>query len=229
MGGVRIDAGCRTAIPGLLVAGEDAGGVHGANRLGGNGVAESTVFGAVAGETAAALCRERAEPPPFDPAAARAGADRAARFLRPGSSPFALRSRLDDLMWERGGLVREGEGLALALRQLEAMAAELESVGVPGGRSLNFGWQAALDVENLLTVARLVVEAAAHRTESRGSHYRSDFPLRDDKGWLQHTVTCGDGSVRTEPVVLTRLHPVAGQLSSPPSSGEPADSVDTPE
>jgi succinate dehydrogenase / fumarate reductase flavoprotein subunit/fumarate reductase flavoprotein subunit len=207
MGGVRIDTGCRTAIPGLLVAGEDAGGVHGANRLGGNGVAESTVFGAVAGETAAGFCGGPAPPPPFDAAAAAAAADRAARFLRTGSSPFELRARLNDLMWERGGLVRDAGGLAEAAQEVGGMVEELEGAGVPGGGGLNFGWQAALDVENLLPVASLVLAAAAHRTESRGSHYRSDFPDRDDERWLRHTVAAGDGSVRTEPVALTRLQP----------------------
>lgn len=205
MGGVRIDPACRASVPGLLVAGEDAGGVHGANRLGGNGVAESTVFGAVAGETAAALCGGPGQPPAYDPAQAHGAAERAARFLRPGASPFDLRSRLNDGMWERGGLVRDGEGLARAAREIEVMTAELESVGVGGGRALNFGWQAALDVENLLLVARLVVAAAAHRTESRGSHYRSDFPARDDASWLRHTVTSAERGVRTEPAALTRL------------------------
>lgn len=209
MGGVRIDASCRTAIPGLLVAGEDAGGVHGANRLGGNGVAESTVFGAVAGEVAADLCRSTrlAE---FDQAAAAAAAAAAARFLRPGSSPYLLRQRLNSLMWQWGGLVRDADGLTKAASALDQMGAELEAVGAPGGRAYNPGWHEALNLENLLTVARLVVASALHRTESRGSHYRSDHPRRDDRRWLRRTVTrieSGRVLVETEPVALTRLQP----------------------
>ncbi len=209
MGGVRIDTGCRTTVPGLLVAGEDAGGVHGANRLGGNGVAESTVFGMVAGETAAALCRG-VPLAAFDPAQATAAAAAATRFLRPGRSPYRLRQRLNALMWDRGGLVRDEAGLIEAASSLERMQAELESVGVPGGRAYNPGWHEALNLENLLTVARLVIVSALHRTESRGSHFRSDHPERDDRRWLRRVVTQVQDDeviVKTEPVVLTRLRP----------------------
>ncbi len=209
MGGVRIDTSCRTTVPGLLVAGEDAGGVHGANRLGGNGVAESTVFGMVAGETAATLCRD-VPLADFDPAHAAAAAESATRFLRPGSSPYLLRQRLNALMWDSGGLVREEGGLVEAASSLERMKAELETVGVPGGRAYNPGWHEALNLENLLTVARLVIASALHRTESRGSHFRSDHPERDDDRWLRRVVTqIQDGAVvvKTEPVELTRLHP----------------------
>ena len=205
MGGVRIDPACRTSAPGLLVAGEDAGGVHGANRLGGNGVADSTVFGSVAGETAAAWCRE-APLPAYDAGAAEAAAGRAARFLRPGRLPFELRARLNLVMWERGGLVRDGEGLAAAAGELGRLTEELESVGVPGGRAFNTGWQEAMNLENLLTVAPLIVASAEARRESRGSHFRSDFPERDDARWLVRTVS-RPGEVRTEPVALPRLRP----------------------
>jgi len=209
MGGVRIDAGCRTSIAGLLAAGEDTGGVHGANRLGGNGVAESTVFGAIAGETAAAYCR--AHPlPAFDRAEADAAAARAARFLRPGRSPYALRQRLDALMWEKGGLVRDAAGLMEAAAELRQFKAALESVGVPGDRAYNPGWQEALDVESLLTVAPLLVASAALRTESRGAHYRDDYPQPDDAHWLRRVVVrkAGDDlALSTEPVRFARLRP----------------------
>jgi succinate dehydrogenase / fumarate reductase flavoprotein subunit/fumarate reductase flavoprotein subunit len=209
MGGVRIDPACQTAMPGLLVAGEDAGGVHGANRLGGNGVAESTVFGAIAGETAAGYCR--AHPlPSFDRAQADAAARRAGRFLRPGESPYPMRRRLNELMWDQGGLVRDASGLEEATRQLRALGGELESVGVPGGPAYNPGWQEALNLENLLTVAPLVIAAAAHREESRGSHYRSDFPQPDDRRWLRRVAVrqvAGGAVVSTTPVTFSRLAP----------------------
>lgn len=209
MGGVRIDRSCRTAMPGLLAAGEDAGGVHGANRLGGNGVAESTVFGMIAGETSASVCKD-ANLADFDPASASAASTAATRFLRPGSSPYALRRRLETLMWDNGGLVRDETGLSEALAGLDQIQAELETVGVPGGRAYNPGWQEALNLENLLTVARLVVASAAARTESRGSHYRSDHPARDDRHWLRRVVVKvedGEPSVSTELVRLSRLAP----------------------
>jgi len=206
MGGVRIDTRCRTSLPGLLVAGEDAGGVHGANRLGGNGVAESTVFGAVAGETAAAWCAS-APLPDFDPAAAEVAAERAARFLLRGRSPFVLRDRLNTLMWERGGLVRDAAGLGAAAAELAELGRRLEQVGVGGGRAFNPGWHEALNLENLLTVAPLILASAQAREESRGSHYRSDFPQRDDARWLRRIVSGRQGVIASEPVALTRLRP----------------------
>jgi succinate dehydrogenase / fumarate reductase flavoprotein subunit/fumarate reductase flavoprotein subunit len=214
MGGVRIDPACQTAQPGLLVAGEDAGGVHGANRLGGNGVAESTVFGAIAGETAVMYCQ--AHPlPPFDRAQADLAVRRAGRFLRPGQSPYPVRRRLNELMWEHGGLVREAAGLKQATRQLHALNEELEAVGVPGGRAFNPGWQEALNLENLLTVAPLVIAAAAHREESRGSHYRCDFPQPDDRRWLRRVSVrqqAGAPVVSTTAVTFSRLLPEMASL-----------------
>ena len=230
MGGLRIDGACRTAIPGLLVAGEDAGGVHGANRLGGNGVAESTVFGAVAGETAAAYCREN-EMPAFNRAMAANSATRAARFLRGGATPYPLRRRLNELMWEKGGLVRDVEGLATAAAELQELSAELETVGVPGGRAYNPGWQEALNLESLLTVAPLVVASAALREESRGSHFRSDFPRRDDDQWLRRVIVRqidGELEVRLEPVEFSRMRPETS-VPGTPSLSLPARGRDTEE
>jgi succinate dehydrogenase / fumarate reductase flavoprotein subunit/fumarate reductase flavoprotein subunit len=206
MGGIRIDTACRTAIPGLLVAGEDAGGVHGANRLGGNGVAESTVFGAVAGETAAEWCRN-AVLVGYDPSAAALAESRANRFLGDGRSPFALRDQLNTLMWEKGGLVRDAVGLATATTELLELRADLEEVGVGGGRAFNPGWQEALNLENLLEVALLVIASAQAREESRGSHFRSDFPDQDDSHWLRRVVTTREGVAGVEPVNLSRLRP----------------------
>ena len=211
MGGIRIGTDCRTAMPGLLVAGEDAGGVHGANRLGGNGVADSTVFGMVAGETAARWAREHTLPG-YDRAEADRIAAAATRFLRPGASPFGLRQRLDALMWDRAGLVRDEAGLSAAAAELRQIERDLGTIGVPGGRVYNPGWQEALNLENLVAVARLVVASAACRRESRGSHFRSDHPGRDDRGWLKRVVSRladQDVLVSTEPVLLTRIAPEA--------------------
>lgn len=209
MGGVHIDASCRTPIPGLLVAGEDAGGVHGANRLGGNGVAESTVFGSVAGESAAEHC-QRVSLADFDPASLETVGKAATRFLRHGTSPYTLRQELNELMWDYGGLVRDEDGLLRAAAGLDRIRADLETVGVPGGRAYNPGWHEALNLENLLTVAPLVIASAAARTESRGSHYRSDHPAPDDQRWLRHIFSgmqAGELHLRTEEVELSRIRP----------------------
>src|SRR5579875_518635 len=210
MGGVKIDRDCRCNLPGLLVAGEDAGGIHGANRLGGNGVADSTVFGARAGETAAALCAERPLAP-IDLAAARAAQEAALRPLgREGENPFALRDALQTVMWERVGLVRDAAGLRAALEALGELAERAERTGVRGGPRWNLAWQQALDVQNLVLVARLTAAAALYREESRGSHYRSDFPARDDARWLVNVHQQRQASAERiwdEPVALTRLRP----------------------
>lgn len=212
MGGVLIDPDCLTSVHGLLVAGEDAGGTHGANRLGGNGVAESTVFGARAGETAAAIVGARGL---YFPDAQRVAAsvERAYAPLRRerGEPPFALTDALKETMWTHCGLVRSRVGLLQARARLAELRERSAQVAVAGPKEANPTWQQALDLESQLTVAQLIVESALVREESRGAHFRSDFPDRDDEGWLRAVLVSrnGDGepAVTTRPVELTRLAP----------------------
>jgi succinate dehydrogenase/fumarate reductase flavoprotein subunit len=211
MGGVVVDRDCRTSIPGLLVAGEDTGGTHGANRLGGNGVAESTVFGARAGDLAALLAREREI---REPVAGQAEAARNAAYLPlhrdSGPNPFALSRRLKDVMWEGCGVVRDTEGLERALAQVEELTEQAAAVAVPGPPRVNYGWQETLDLISQLTVASAMIVSALARQESRGAHYRADFPERDD-GWLRYVTVRrgpdGEPEVDTRPVELARLRP----------------------
>jgi succinate dehydrogenase/fumarate reductase flavoprotein subunit len=214
MGGVCIDADGQTAVPGLLVAGEDAGGVHGANRLGGNGVAESTVFGARAGDRAARLANER-DPREPDPAEVAASIARALAPFRAGDgpTPFAVTSALKEAMWEDCGLVRDRTGLLRARARVDDLCAEADRIAVTGPRRMNPAWQEALDVRNQLTVARLMVAAALAREESRGAHFRADFPAQDDDRWLRAIIVRkgADGAPELDerPVELTRLRPEA--------------------
>ena len=209
MGGVAIDDACRTAVAGLLVAGEDAGGVHGANRLGGNGVAESCVFGARAGVTAAQLCAER-DVPAADEAEARSALETALQALTrapdEGENPFAIRDEVQTTMWEDVGLVRSEPQLRRAITKLEELASRAKRCSAPGGRAWNLRWQQALDVRNLVTVATLTARSALHRTETRGSHARSDFPDRDDRRWLVN-VHIREDRITEIPVELTRARP----------------------
>jgi succinate dehydrogenase / fumarate reductase flavoprotein subunit/fumarate reductase flavoprotein subunit len=212
MGGVQIDARCHSSLAGLLVAGEDSGGTHGANRLGGNGVAESTVFGAIAGDVAAseALDTRRL---PLDPDHVAAIEQEALRPLEsPGDEdPFELRSRLEDLMWENVGLVRSEGSCLAALQELRELHERASSTSAPNFRRVNLAWAEALDLRNLVQVAELVTRSALERHESRGAHYRSDYPEADDGHWLRNVYVQRDagGGVRVwdEPVEFTYVKP----------------------
>ena len=213
MGGVVVDPDCRTGIDGLFAAGEDTGGVHGANRLGGNGVAESTVFGGIAGDGMAAFVAGRPRPR-LSPSALEATAARCAAPLgrAGGAEVYAIQRELRDLMWERAGLVRDAEGLGVAAVTLERLAERLEVVGVPGHGSLNTAWQDWLNLESQLTAARLIVASALARRESRGAHWRRDFPAPAAAPPVSVRVQRRDDgpAVWAEAVAMTRARPAAG-------------------
>ncbi len=213
MGGVVVDPDCRTEMDGLFAAGEDTGGVHGANRLGGNGVAESTVFGGIAGDVMAAFVAGRPRPR-LSPAALEAAAARCAAPLgrAGGAEVYAIQRELRDLMWERAGLVRDAEGLGVAAVTLQRLAERLEVVGVPGHGSLNTAWQDWLNLDSQLTAARLIVASALARRESRGAHWRRDFPAPAATTPVSIRVQRRDGVpvVWEEPVAMTRARPRAG-------------------
>ena len=213
MGGVRIDADCRSSMPGLFVAGEDAGGVHGANRLGGNGVAESTVFGGRAGYAVAETLEHVDERQPDRRFAERVVREAEAILAREsGENVFRLRERLENLMWEKVGVVRCGPDLEAALIELAELKQRADRVAAPGGRRLNWAWTEALDLQNMLLVAEMTARSALRRTESRGSHYRGDFPEKDDSTWLRNVCLVRRGEqllLWEEPVVFSRLDPRA--------------------
>jgi fumarate reductase flavoprotein subunit len=214
MGGVVIDRSCRTDVEGLFAAGEDTGGVHGANRLGGNGVAESTVFGGIAGDVMADWVVGRPRPPIAASAVQTAVAAVTAPLARSeGESLYALQGRLRQVMWEHVGLIRSGEGLRLALGEIEDVSRRLDAVAVRGGGAYNLAWQDWLNLENQATAAWLIARSALERTESRGSHYRRDFPETASEA-VAVLAGFADGAgpkVWTEPVRFTRLKPDAGR------------------
>jgi len=217
MGGLVVDPACHTTIEGLFAAGEDTGGVHGANRLGGNGVAESTVFGGIAGDVMAEFVAERAAP---RPAAATAVGEIAARLTAPlerrGGDLYALQRELRQVMWDRAGLVRDGEGLKAAAATAERIAGELARAGVPGGPAFNLAWQDWINLTNQTAVARLITTSALARTESRGAHYRNDFPAPSAAPLYSVRVQnrAGETAVWTEPVALTRASPAGARRVS---------------
>jgi succinate dehydrogenase/fumarate reductase flavoprotein subunit len=212
MGGVVIDTACRTAIEGLFAAGEDAGGVHGANRLGGNGVAESTVFGGIAGDVMAEFVTSRPMPAPDAGALEDDARAMTASLARAPRDLYGLQRELRDVMWEKAGLVRDGDGLQEALGAIERIAERLEATGVPGGRQFNPAWQDWLNVRSQATAARLITLSALGRRESRGAHYRRDFPEASRGPLVSVRVQwrAGAPAVWAEPVALTRAVPPVG-------------------
>ncbi|MCZ6474654.1 MAG: FAD-binding protein, partial [SAR324 cluster bacterium] len=209
MGGLEIDTQCRTRLEGLFVAGEDACGVHGANRLGGNGVAESTVFGGIAGDVIAQWVKE-APLVPFQASQAEAIIARCnAPFGRdPANSVYPLRDRMRELMWRKVGVVRNGKELEAALEELHALREQLQEVGVGNGRVYNLAWMDTLNMENFLDVSEMVVCSAIARKESRGAHYRSDFTDQDDEGYLCNFILTRDDPIpRKQQVAMPRLRP----------------------
>jgi fumarate reductase flavoprotein subunit len=211
MGGVPFRADCSTELEGLFAAGEDTGGVHGANRLGGNGVANSTVFGGLAGDAMAAWVEGKSMRAP-DEAAIAAGVARAtAPFEREAGDLEAIREGLYDTMWEEIGIVRDAGSLARGRATLDRFAADLARAGVADTtREYAMTWQDWLNLENLTLVSRAITEAADARTDSRGAHFRADFPQTGDLATSRYTlVRLADGAMRTttEPVAFARVKP----------------------
>ncbi len=211
MGGVRITVDCESNIPGLFVAGEDAGGVHGANRLGGNGVADSTVFGARAGDKAAEYVMNLRQAPKYSSAQVKEiEASMLAPFRRQeGENPYKLTKELKNLMWEKVGLVRNGKDLKEAVNALRDLAERVERIAFKGGRAYNVAWQESLNIRNLVTVAKMVADSALLREESRGSHYRSDFAETNNEDWLKNIFAIkgddGEPKYHVEDVVQNRI------------------------
>lgn len=212
MGGVIFRPDCTTALEGLFAAGEDTGGVHGANRLGGNGVANSTVFGGIAGDSMArwvAAGADWAEPDMDRVQAAVAAA--CAPLSRPAGDLHALRQRLSECMWNDAGIVRDELGLKRAMQELADISEALHRIGAAGSeRAFNLTWHDWLNLDSLVQVSRAIVHAALAREDSRGAHFREDYPqVRDlEHSWFS-VVTLRDGQLQVErqPVAFTRVRP----------------------
>jgi len=219
MGGVLFHPDCSTALPGLFAAGEDTGGVHGANRLGGNGVANSTVFGGVAGDRMAAWLAEGAELQAPDAEAVQAGVDRYTRPLDlPAGDLGAIREDLFELMWEDVGIVRNAGQLGRARERLAQLDRSLQDIGIGSrDRAFNLTWHDWMNLSNLIQVSRAITEAALARQDSRGAHFREDFPEAGSPEESAYTCVTGQGDglqVRFQPVQFTRIKPGESLLST---------------
>ncbi len=212
MGGVVCEPDTSTAMANLFVAGEDAGGAHGANRLGGNGVANSTVFGGIAGDT---MARHVVAGSALRDPNEGAIDDAIGGALRPfGQKPGnlnGLRDRLLDLMWDHVGVIRDAQGLQKGLDGLTSLRAELATTGLADdGRVFNLTWHDWLNLESLITVSEVVAHAALSRENSRGAHYRDDFRREGGLDASAFTVARQSGnefSVTQQPVAFTIVKP----------------------
>ena len=215
MGGVEFAADCATARPGLFVAGEDAGGVHGADRLGGNGVANSTVFGGIAGETMAAWVRKEGALRDPDRAEIEAAHERCELPMRRKAAAHggleALRERLYETMWEKAGIIRNAAGLQSARADLRAIDAELDAHTLAdSNRAFNLSWHDWMNLKSLVEVGRVIASAALSRSDSRGAHFRDDFPESgplDPSAYTSVRMKGGALDISMKPVVFTRVSP----------------------
>lgn len=223
MGGVLFGVDCTTQLAGLFAAGEDTGGVHGANRLGGNGVANSTVFGGIAGDSMAAWVAGHPALREPDPAAIeRSIAEHEAPFAIAPGSIEEIREALYDCMWNDVGILRDAEGLARAATRLAELDARLSRTGVGGtDRAFNLSWHDWLNLRNLIAVSRVIAAAAISREDSRGAHFREDHPEPGDLGQSTFTVARwrdGTVSIGRKPVEFTRVRPghslIAGETTA---------------
>ena len=183
MGGVRVDPDSQmSVVPGLFAAGECGAGLHGANRLGGNSLSDLLVFGKRAGEYAARYAKENSLGAINADEVALAEKQALAAFARDGAEgPYAVQYGLQDMMQDLVGIVRQEKEMLQALERIEQLKARAQRVGVSGNREYNPGWHTAIDLNNLLTVSEMVTRAALERKESRGAHFRDDYPAKDDK------------------------------------------------
>jgi fumarate reductase flavoprotein subunit len=212
MGGVICRPDTSTEWPGLFVAGEDASGMHGANRLGGNGVANSTVFGGIAGDTMPRWIAANPGHRPPDQAVLDKEISRALHPLRREPQDLnELRERLLDTMWNDVGVIRDREGLDRAAAALADIHAELLATGIPEAeRAFNMGWHDWLNLRSLCEISRVITLAARQRENSRGAHYRSDFPQEGDLASSRFTVVRqgADGlDIAEQPVEFTHVKP----------------------
>jgi len=189
MGGVEFEMDCSTASPGLYAAGEDCGGVHGANRLGGNGVANSTVYGGIAGEAMARFVAKEGILRDPDESIIEQGIARAERpFGQKSDNLNALRENLWQNMWNEVGIMRTAESLTKGQQAISQHRQELVKTGLADGdRAFNLTWHDWLNMDSLLEISSVITTASQLREDSRGAHFREDFPDTGDLDTTKYT------------------------------------------
>jgi fumarate reductase flavoprotein subunit len=228
MGGVEFNGDTSTAVPGLFAAGEDCGGVHGANRLGGNGVANSTVYGGIAGDNMAAYVAKQSQWRDVDQSAVDAGIERAEQpFAQPHRDLSELRDTLGRDMWDHIGILRTEQGITTGIDKVEQHRADLAHYGVADkDRAFNLSWHDWINLQNMLDISLVIGKASLARGDSRGAHYREDNPDTADLEKTTYTRVSG-----TADELVTEMIPVSFDIVSPGQSliadeaGKPPESV----
>ena len=206
MGGVKVDADSQmTSVPGLFATGECAAGLHGANRLGGNSLSDLLVFGKRAGEYAARYAKEIGEVKVNEKEVDHIANESLAPFERgaAGENPFEIQNQLQDMMQDLVGIVRTESDLETSIEKLKEFEARASNVGCNGNRGYNPGWHTAIELNHMITVAKAIAISAKERKESRGGHFRDDYPEKSET-YSQMNVTLrkdaeGNIEVRQEP------------------------------
>ena len=210
MGGALINTQCQTHLDGLYVAGEDSGGVHGANRLGGNGIADSTVFGGIAGDVMADDVINR-ELRPFEEKRVQEIITQVeAPLKRDGLDLYPLRETLRLSNWERVGIIRDEQGLREGLQTILELKEKTDQVGTRGNPTYHLSWNDWMNMRNMLDVSEMICRSALERKESRGAHYRTDFPEKNNKEYLKNILIKRNGKemkIDDRPVIFSRLKP----------------------
>jgi fumarate reductase flavoprotein subunit len=223
MGGVVVDIDTRTEMPGLYVAGEDAGGAHGSNRLGGNGVANSTVYGGIAGDVMGAEAKGALKD--IDETVLEAEITRAMAPLGKKSGDIhALRRKLMDVMWDDVGVLRTKTGIERGMAGLADIRAELAETGIDGSNlAFNLTWHDWLNVQSLVEMSEVIAGASISRENSRGAHYREDFTDTGDLDTSYFTVarqTDAGLTVERQPVEFTIVRPGETILKEPQEAAQ---------
>jgi succinate dehydrogenase / fumarate reductase flavoprotein subunit len=217
MGGIKVDGDSQmSTVPGLFAAGECAAGINGANRLGGNSLSDLLVFGKRAGEFAAKYAKT-VRPGAVDAAQIDQAASRALESFERGAkgeNPYQVQYALQDMMQDLVGIVRSQAEMEQALRGLDKLQELATKVGVGGHREYNPGWHSAIDLHNLLTVSEAITRSALERRESRGGHFREDYPEKDKEfGTFNHIIRKGsDGRMQLSRQSIAKMPPELQQI-----------------
>ena len=197
MGGIKIDGNCESNIENLFAAGEATSGVHGANRLGGNALADTQVFGNIAGIQSSKRAKEsEIENPDMDEISSEI--DRINDLQKEGTySPDDIKSEIQNIMWKYVAIVRDEEGLKQAEIELNDLEEKTKDMNVPSFKEYNDGLVTALEVISMIKLAKLIVQSALLRKESRGAHYRIDYPEKNDTEYLKSFVLNKNNEVTT--------------------------------